>query len=362
MATNFFRNFRAINYSFGDGEAPAAFQNISQYSDIIDQLVTSDVAFEDYTILSGERPDQVSFKLYGTTDYYWTLFLINEKLRTQGWPLTTEEVHTYAKKYYPHRVVTMKLKQADVIDFYETKVVDGEEVTLPVYRTKIIGTEPDGFEVGLKVTGATSGTFGNIVKRDLALGQLIVDTKEAYNERTFTTNIVVNSNGIASLDVPTTSDTFVRPTTWVITKDGVVVADSVYTVDIDRLSKKVTIRNIPFTVGAAYKLTYKVNRQNNGDGAFSAGEEISYPNPGGGSTSGVVFSETAQHLAVHHYEDADKNWIDIDPLTQTVPVGAKKITYVERLETINDDLKQIKYIKPDLIEQVVKNFHRLMNE
>jgi hypothetical protein len=362
VATNFFRNFRTLNYRFGDNEAPAVFQNLTQYSDIIDQLLSSDVVFEDYTILSGERPDQVSFKLYGNSDYYWTLFLINEKLRTQGWPLNTEEVHEMAKKFYPHRTITMKLIQGDIIDYYETRVLDGEEVTLPIYRTKIIGTQPDGFEVGKTITGATSGTFGNIVHKDLSLGQIIVDTKEAYDEREFITNITVNTNGISEINVPNDTDFFVRPLTWVLTKDGKLVNQNRYSIDIDRLRKKVTLRNIPYGVDSTYTLTYKIDRQNDGDGVFINGEEVSYPNPAGGSTSGLIHDEKPQYLSVHHYEDVDGNWIDIDPTTQTIPVGAKVITYVERLENINNDLKQIKYIKPDLIEQIVKEFHRLMNE
>jgi hypothetical protein len=360
MAANYFKRFGLLKYKFGDNTTTTVFQNLSQYVDLFDQVRTSDVLFEDATILSGERPDQLSFRLYGTVDYYWTFFLVNEKLRTMGWPLRQQEVIDYAKKFYPHRTIRMKLNQGDIIDYYNTKIVDGEEVQVPVYRTKLIGTAPDNFPVGTQITGTSSGTFGDIIRRDLSMGAFVVDTGEAYGERTSTTILTVNSNGIAEFDVLQSYDILVRPTIWVLTKDDVVVSPSTYTIEIDRLSKSAKLRNIPFTNGSVYKLTFSYWRRNNGDGKFTAGEEVTYPNPAGGSTSGVIFSETAQYNSVHHYEDADGNWTDIDPFTQNTS-GLTPVTYLERLEQENLNLKQIKYIKPESIENVVKEFQRLMN-
>jgi hypothetical protein len=102
----FFRNFPLINYKFGDEIDPAAFQNLSVYVDLIDQIVNDASFYETYTIIDGERPDTLSQKLYDTTDFYWTFYLLNDKLRRQGWPLTYQEVYSKSKLYYPNQVVT----------------------------------------------------------------------------------------------------------------------------------------------------------------------------------------------------------------------------------------------------------------
>ena len=68
----FFRNFPLVGYNFGDETTPAIFQDISAYIKIIDDI-KDDIAF--YTtvyIQDYDRPDNFSFKLYGTTEFYWT--------------------------------------------------------------------------------------------------------------------------------------------------------------------------------------------------------------------------------------------------------------------------------------------------
>ena len=42
------------------------------------------------TVQNGERPDRMSERLYGTTDYYWTFFVINEFLNLGCYPRFTQ--------------------------------------------------------------------------------------------------------------------------------------------------------------------------------------------------------------------------------------------------------------------------------
>jgi hypothetical protein len=361
--TKFFKNFGIVKYKFGDNTNDTLIQDLSQYADVLDQIKQNDVLFEDTTILSGERPDQLSFKLYGTTDYYWTFFLVNDDLRTKGWPFRQQDVLDYAKKYYPHRTVTMRLNQGDIVDY----AADGE----PIIRTKLIGTYPDNFPVGTVVTGSISGTIGEIVKRNLQLGQLVIDTNQLEVQQTLTKIITpntdrtseigtVNSNGICEIETANDFEYFILPFAWQLKQGEVDVTDDVQ-ITIGRLGKTATIRNIPYNENSTYTLIYRVNRKNSNDGEFVDGEEISYPNPAGGATSGIIYKETAQYNGVHHYEDGDKNWVDIDPFTQNTS-GYIPVTYLDRLENELLDSKQIKYIKPDVIETVVREFQRLMRD
>ena len=106
----FFRNFPFVNYNFGDEINPAIFQNLTTYVDVVDQ-VKDDLAFyETYYIRDNMRPDNLSYELYGTQDYYWMFYLINDFLRLQGWPLTEQEIHSLSKKYYPN--ITMLTNEA----------------------------------------------------------------------------------------------------------------------------------------------------------------------------------------------------------------------------------------------------------
>lgn len=351
MSQNYFKNFDTILYKFGDEDSRSVFQNIGQYVDLIDQVKTRDAFLTDYNILPNDRPDQVSYALYGKTDYYWTFYLMNDLLREQGWPVATQDVDRKAKELYPHETVRVAIRQPDVVDF--------DANNLPITRTKLIGTAPDIFPVGAIVTGSVSGTVGTIIKRDLSIGQLVIDTINTVTSTELTVNVNPNENGVIDLKLNLPQETFHSPVLWVITKDGVAVDK--FDITISKLKNEVIIRNVSYTPNAVYQLTYYKNTSNLSDGTFVAGEEISYTNPFG-ATSAIVHGEMHQHLSTHHYEDASGQTIDIDAFTQNIPSGVQSVSYVERLHRQNDVLKSIKIIKPSAIQSVIKEFYELMNE
>jgi hypothetical protein len=140
----YFTDFGKLLYQFGNEESTNVFQNISAYSDIIDQ-VKDDISFYNYyTIPEGFRSDHVAIQLYGTPVYHWTLYLLNDNIRLQGWPLTNTEIDVKIKKEYPDTVI--------------------------VTRNDLTGK----FKVGQTVTGLISGASGIIRHRDPNTGQLTI--------------------------------------------------------------------------------------------------------------------------------------------------------------------------------------------
>ena len=156
----YFQNLPKVSYRFGDNESPSLFNNITAYVDILDQIKQEVAFYEKYTILDGDRPDVVSQKLYGTPDYHWTFFFMNDGLRESGWPMPERELRALVKKRYPHRTV---VTESNIASFF-----------LP----------------GVNVVGKTSGTTGRIVERNLDLGQLVIasDQNEAGLNNNFGTS------------------------------------------------------------------------------------------------------------------------------------------------------------------------------
>ena len=66
-----------------------------------------------------------------------------------------------------------------------------------------------------------------------------------------------------------------------------------------------------------------------------------------------------QYNAVHHYEDADGNYVDIDPL-QEAPSTVTPITFAERFIDENEKRKRIRIIKPEVINQLFNEFNRAL--
>lgn len=141
----YFKDYEDVLYLFGSNEQQTLTPNLSIYVDVIDQ-VKDDISFLTYyNIIEGTRPDQASVQLYGSTLYYWTFYLLNDNIRQQGWPLTNVELQRYVKKAFPNTALTTR-----------------ENIS-----TKL--------KVGQTVTGNTSGATGTIVRRNLDLGQIIVE-------------------------------------------------------------------------------------------------------------------------------------------------------------------------------------------
>lgn len=236
----YFNNFANISYNFGDEPDPVAFQNISLYADIIDQIKDNITFANLHTIQEGFRPDQVSIQLYDTPLHYWTFYLLNDNLREQGWPLPNQELITYVQKSFPNTTIT----------------------TRESFATK--------FKIGQTITGNTSGQSGKIIRRNLDLGQIIVEG------------------------------------------------------------------NVSFTAG---------------------GETFTSTNSSGDFETLVAVSSESEYLSESYYVDGTGTIVDIDP---TVGPGALLTgkTHQDVYYSVNESLKQIKVIKPDLINGIVTSFKK----
>lgn len=143
--SKFFKEFPRVDYYFGDLTVPVNVQNLNVYIDVIDQFKDAGTFYEKYTILENERPDTLSYKLYRTSNYGWTFFLLNDELRESGWPLNNTQIYNLAKKYYPHTTLTTEKDMTKILTV-GSKVVD-------------------------KLTGAT----GTILRKRYDYGQIIVE-------------------------------------------------------------------------------------------------------------------------------------------------------------------------------------------
>ena len=242
----YFKDFPRTAYIFGDQQdiggatvTTELFQDISRYTDIIDQVKDNVSFHETYNILENDRPDQVSYDLYGTSIYHWTFFLMNDHLRTSGWPLTASQLEAQVKQDFPHRFVKC------------TDDLTGK------------------FLVGQIARGLRSGATGEIQRRYLDLGVVIVDA------------------------------------------------------------------NVP----------------------FQTGEAVANVGPAFSTASLVALSTGPEYLSPHHYEDVNGNQVDIDP---SIGPGAQltEVTHYDRYIRLNDSLKNITVIKPELIAEVVSAFRK----
>lgn len=171
----YFKNFPIIPYKFGENVNPTAFPNLSTFSSVFNQVKDNSTFYNFYQVSDGDRPDIVSRKLYGTDEYYWTFYLLNDAVREHGWSLSAAELEAKVSEDYPGVCLV-------VFD-----VATGEDTGFQQH------TLVNKFPIGSQVTGLISGATGTVYGRNINLGQLFVDVASG----TFSAGetIVDNSSG-----------------------------------------------------------------------------------------------------------------------------------------------------------------------
>ena len=98
----FFNQFPKTAYSVQNNGIQSVITDYFRYVDVIDQLAQSTYTYSTLDILDSERPDTVSHRLYGTTDYYWTFFITNDFLKDglSAWPKGDSEIKNYIANQY----------------------------------------------------------------------------------------------------------------------------------------------------------------------------------------------------------------------------------------------------------------------
>ena len=154
---SYFRHFSKVPYVFGDQRSEAVeFTNLSSYVDILDQVQDQSTIYRFYQVRDGERPDTVSFNLYGTTEHYWTFFLLNQNLREIGWPLSQRELFKVAERDVP----------GECLVFFGSDTNSETGAT----QHEIVGK----FPVGTTINGTISGAAGIVYAKNPLLGQIFV--------------------------------------------------------------------------------------------------------------------------------------------------------------------------------------------
>ena len=99
---NFFKKFPTVQYDFDRNGIFQSMTDIFRHVKPLENFIDNSLAYRFYEIQDGERPDIVSQNLYGTPNYYWTFFVVNERLHDgyREWPMSSIDFSEYLDKKY----------------------------------------------------------------------------------------------------------------------------------------------------------------------------------------------------------------------------------------------------------------------
>lgn len=144
----YFKDFPVVGYSF-EGES-TIMTNLSVYAEVIDEIRLSSSFYQDYYVKNGERPDHIAYSMYKNPQLYWVFYLMNPKLREQGWPMSQEEITNKVKRDHPNQTF--------------------------LFNTNT----PSKLYVGQEIRGYTSGTNATVLHINLDLGQVTVKSDGSF--------------------------------------------------------------------------------------------------------------------------------------------------------------------------------------
>ena len=69
---------------------------------MVEKFADNLYSYQKVDILNGERPDNLSQRLYGTPDYYWTFFIANDDLKSglSSWPKSDSELSQHTTNQF----------------------------------------------------------------------------------------------------------------------------------------------------------------------------------------------------------------------------------------------------------------------
>jgi hypothetical protein len=160
--SSYFKNFPEVLYLFGDEQQPVSFQQLTKYVDLVDVLRDTTGSYIEYEIRDGDRPDTLSYRLYGKSEYDWTFFLMNENLREQGWPKTLQQLYAHAQNtMFPNYTAKLSIDEGDSAE---------------------VRNLADKYPVGQSVL--VQGSNGVVVRKNLNVGEITVSSDSDLTGKT----------------------------------------------------------------------------------------------------------------------------------------------------------------------------------
>lgn len=157
----FFKLFPKIGYDLNNTGVLQNVVNIYRSIRPLREFIDDISAYTFYEIKNGERPDIISQRLYGTPDYYWTFFIVNEYLHDglASWPMSQEDLREYMRTEYDGFAITTR----PVIRRNTDQLIIDHENSLS-----------GRFKLGETLTGSQGNATGTLTKKLIDLNQLIV--------------------------------------------------------------------------------------------------------------------------------------------------------------------------------------------
>jgi hypothetical protein len=120
MASNlFFDDFPQIAYSLDNGKSVQIITDILRRVVLSKEFKTNAAFFEEYEVLEGETPEDVSYRFYGTQRLHWLILMVNDIINPRfQWPLTGDQMYRQVERIYNEKASVYSINRAKNLNGY----------------------------------------------------------------------------------------------------------------------------------------------------------------------------------------------------------------------------------------------------
>ena len=122
----FFNSYPLTDYSF-DSKNFFYIVDFTARVKILDYLTSSDFIYDSYSIKDGERPEDIAFVQYGSSNLHWVILMTNQIIDPQeDWCLKYQDVVEITKRKYPDIYAAHHYVNSDglIVDNQPSNIVD----------------------------------------------------------------------------------------------------------------------------------------------------------------------------------------------------------------------------------------------
>jgi len=357
----FFSQFPKVGYDFNRTGTVQQMVNIFRAIKPQGNFIDDALLYKMYNIKNGARPDIISQELYGTPDFYWTFFVINDFLHDgmQAWPLSEESLYKFIETSYSGKALC-----------FTPEVLRDADNRAQGTKNSVAGI----LNLGELVYGSTSGAVGRIVRKDTDLQQIILQdiipgetTLDASNNqvgidpRTGATSASIHGGNFQVGEFLSASQTKLDSQTLFSLQVGEVYdyanAPAYYYETNDESRRPLTAPKVIPSSTVYSELQWNKDLQTEA-GYTPTGDSATDKVANGSILSNAVFNTPLVYSGGY---DSHNQQFGIVP---NVTARGNDITYVSnkaRLIEINDDRSNIRIIDPNYMEQFLQEFEEAMN-
>jgi len=374
MSVNYFNKFPKVLFDVNNDGTFSVITDITKTVDIntFDEDGITYYTFQE--IGDGERPDNLSYRLYGTPQYYWTFFVINDGLKAglgNSWPCNSHEFEAMMVKEYdvysaitfdpilhapnaldPNGFLTLNDALKNQSDFSIAPLVPINNMLTPV-------DDQDQYLPYLRLVPASVDTpsSAKILKYDSSTCQLVIYDIIGTSRLSFISNLQFKLRW----DNPYNSGTAAYITNEAL-KSRYVDAALAYFEPIDHYVYPGRVYGdtdptLTYENTAGGKASYIFNK------VYTKAQDDTH-----------IYSWDLYRNATAQYTSTQTIVVDGETVTTTIPVSAYDVLYpplnpppinvlsfYEKEENANSDKRNIKVIRPEAINRFSKTYFDLLN-